>query len=118
MISLEILLTVCQIILFMLVWRIWYQINISDPIINIFSLFSSLVCMILYRYSKEKFCLHHSQKLKGYYYDSLITQYYKLYVSHCKSSAGDERFTILSSILLSSVLLCNVLDIPSGLLHQ
>ena len=47
-ISSVILLTVCQTILIMLVWRIWYLINWYSH--NwYFSLFSSLVCMILYR---------------------------------------------------------------------
>ena len=62
-ISLVILLTVCQMILIMLVWRIWYWINLVVPY---FSLFSSLVCMILYRCSKEKFCLGHSLELKDW----------------------------------------------------
>ena len=62
--SLVILLIVYQMILIMLVWKIWYW-TISNPIIEIFSLFSSLVCMILYWYSKEKFWLGHSWELKG-----------------------------------------------------
>ena len=63
-ISLVILLTVCQTILIMLVWRIWYWINLftSDWY---FSLFSSLIWLILRWYCKEKFCLGHSWELKG-----------------------------------------------------
>ena len=48
-ISLVILLTVCQMILIMLILRIWYW-TISKPIIDIFS--SWLVCMILGWFSK------------------------------------------------------------------
>ena len=35
------------------------------PLIEIFSLFSSLVCLILYWYCKEKFCLGHSRECEG-----------------------------------------------------
>ena len=63
-ISLVILLTVCYTVLVMLVWRIWYWINLLSP--NwYFSLFSSLVCLILYWYCEEIFCLGHSWELKG-----------------------------------------------------
>ena len=48
-IILVILLTVCHTVLVMLVWRNWYWINLQSP--NwYFSLFSSLVCLILYWY--------------------------------------------------------------------
>ena len=64
-ISLVILLTACQKILIVLAWSFDIG-SISNPIIYwYFSIFSSLVCMILQRYSKEKFCLGHSQELKG-----------------------------------------------------
>ena len=64
-ISLVILLTACQKILNVLAWSFDIG-SISNPIIYwYFSIFSSLVCMILQRYSKEKFCLGHSQELKG-----------------------------------------------------
>ena len=63
-ISLVILFTVCHTVLVILVWRIWYWINLYS--LNwYFSLFSSLVCLILYWYCKEKFCLGHSWELKG-----------------------------------------------------
>ena len=39
--------------------------SISNLIIDIFLLISSLAHMILYRYCKEKFCLGHSWELKG-----------------------------------------------------
>ena len=58
-ISLVILLAVSHAVLVMLVWRIWYWIHFI-PLTDIFSLFSSLVCLILYWYCKEKFCLGHS----------------------------------------------------------
>ena len=35
------------------------------PLIEIFSLFSSLVCLILYCYCEEKFCLGHSWECEG-----------------------------------------------------
>ena len=35
-------------------------------VIDIFLLFSSLACLILYGYYREKFCLGHSCELKGY----------------------------------------------------
>ena len=51
-------------VLVMLVWRIWYWINLWFP--NwYFSLFSSHVCLILYLYYKGKFCLGNSWELKG-----------------------------------------------------
>ena len=57
-ISSVILLTVCQTIYLLLGWRIWNWINQLSP--NwYFSLFSSLVCLILYWLCKEKFCLGH-----------------------------------------------------------
>ena len=63
-ISLIILLTVCHTVLVMLVWRIWFWINLYS--LNFyFSLISSLVCLILYWYCKEKFCLGDSWELKG-----------------------------------------------------
>ena len=46
-ILIEILLIVCHIILVMLVWRIWYWINLLSPSWY-FSLFLSLVWLILY----------------------------------------------------------------------
>ena len=46
-ISLVILLTVCHTVLVMFVWRIWYWINLHS-LSFYFSLFSSLVCLILY----------------------------------------------------------------------
>ena len=59
-----ILLTISHTVLVMLVWRIWYWMSLLSP--NwYFSLFSSLVCLILYRYCKEKFCHGHSWELKG-----------------------------------------------------
>ena len=42
------------------VQRIWYWINLL-----IFSLFSPLVCLILYWYCKEKFYCSHSREVKG-----------------------------------------------------
>ena len=62
-ISLVILLTVCQTILIILQCGEFGIRSISNPIIDIF-LFSSLVWMTLYRYSKEKFYLNHSCELK------------------------------------------------------
>ena len=63
-ISLVILLTVCHTVLVMLVWRIWFWINLYS--LNFyFSLISSLVCLILYWYCTGKFCLGHSWELKG-----------------------------------------------------
>ena len=38
---------------------------VLSGILSGISSLSSLVCMILYRYSKEKFCLGHSRELKG-----------------------------------------------------
>ena len=65
--SLEILLTICYTVLVMLVWKIWYWINLWPP--NwYFSLFSSLFCLILYWYCQEKFCLGHSWELTGLMY--------------------------------------------------
>ena len=59
-----IVLTVHHTVLAMLVWRIWYWINLQSP--NwYFSLFSSLAHLILYCYCKEKFCLGHSWESKG-----------------------------------------------------
>lgn len=52
--SLVILFTVCQVILTMLVWRIWYWINSLFPYWYI-SLFTSPVCLILSCYCREKF---------------------------------------------------------------
>lgn len=47
----------------MLVLRLWYWINYSSS--NwYFSIFSSHVCLILYQYCKEKFCLDHIWELK------------------------------------------------------
>ena len=64
-ILIEILLIVCHTILLILVWRIWYWIKLLSP--NwYFSLFLSLVWLILYQYCKEKFCLGHSWELLGY----------------------------------------------------
>ena len=64
-ISLVILLTVCHTVLVMLVWRIWDWINLKSP--NwYFSLFSSLVCLILHWYCREKLCRGHSWELKGW----------------------------------------------------
>ena len=64
-ISLVILLTVCHIVLVMFVWRIWYWIILYS--LNLyFSLFSSLVCLILYWYHEEKFGLGHLWELKGW----------------------------------------------------
>ena len=61
-ITLAILFTVYHTVLVMLVWRIWYWINLYS--LNLyFSLFSSLVCLTLYWYCKEKFCLGHSWEL-------------------------------------------------------
>ena len=42
----------------------WYWINLKSPNCCI-SQFSSLVCVILYWYCKEKFCLGHSWEFKG-----------------------------------------------------
>ena len=57
---LVILLTVIQLLL--LVKRIWYWINSYFPFI------SSLVCLMLCWYCKEKFCLGHSWEWKGWYW--------------------------------------------------
>ena len=58
-INFVILLTVNHTVPVMLVQRIWYRISYSSP--NwYFSLFSSLIWLILYWYCKEKFCLGHS----------------------------------------------------------
>ena len=56
---LVLLLTVCHIILVLLDRSIWYWINWLSPN-RYFSLFSSLVSLILYWYCGEKFCLSHS----------------------------------------------------------
>ena len=61
-ISLVIPLTVCHTVLVMFVWRIWSWIN-SFSLNLYFSLFSSLVCLILYWYCEEKFYLGHSWEL-------------------------------------------------------
>ena len=57
-------LTVCHIFLVILVWRF------GTGSANYFSLklflFPSLVCLILYWYCKEKFCLGHPWELKGF----------------------------------------------------
>ena len=44
----------------------WYWINLKSPNCCI-SQFSSLVCVILYWYCKEKFCLGHSWEFKGWW---------------------------------------------------
>ena len=52
-------------ILMMSMSRIWYWINgLSSN--RYLSLFASLVCLRLYRYYKEKFCLCHPWELKDY----------------------------------------------------
>ena len=62
-ISLVILLTVCGVILVMLVRE--FGIGSTFNPLRFFSLFLSLICLILYWYCKEKFCLGHSWELKG-----------------------------------------------------
>ena len=58
-ILLVILLTVLPSILIILVWTVWCWINLWS--LNwCFSLFSSLVCLILYWWCREIFCLRHS----------------------------------------------------------
>ena len=61
-ISLVILLTICHTVLMTFVWRIWRWIN-SFSLNLYFSLFSSLVCLILYWYCQEKFYLGHLWEL-------------------------------------------------------
>ena len=53
-----ILLTICHTILMLSIWRIWYWIN-SWSLNWYFTLFSSLLCLILYWDCKEKFSLSH-----------------------------------------------------------
>ena len=62
-ISLVILLTVCSVILDMLVRE--FGIESTYNTLRFFSLFSSLICLILYWYCKEKFYLGHSWELRG-----------------------------------------------------
>ena len=63
-IGVVILQTVCRMIFILLVWKFGTG-SISNLIVGIFLYFSSLVCMLLCRYSKEKFCHGHSQELEG-----------------------------------------------------
>ena len=61
---LVILLAVYHTILKILIHKIWYWINYLSP--NCFlSLFSSLVCLILYGCCKEKFCLYQLCEFKS-----------------------------------------------------
>ena len=71
-----ILLTVNNTNLKILVQRIYYWINLLSP--NwYFSLFSSLIWLILYWQCKEKFSLGHSWELKGLFTVPLFNQEYK-----------------------------------------